>query len=403
MSHRPPKSPESVEIKHAGQSFLIYEWTKKATGETFWRFAYYDHKGKRRYVTRKSLADAKAEARKKARTTTRSDRATESLSIEQESLVKAFLSLNPSWEDIETLRRARSIKTISASQAAAKFLDTKAANQGPSRQNIKTLSKHLRPFAAFFKDRPLQTLNKSELDQWLANLKTSNGRAIAPRTRLNYRRTLVTFFIWCRSSEFLPDETTAAQKTEAPIVPRSVPQTLSPEEIALMVETCRPQYLPWLILAAFAGIRHDELWPDPGSAKRALHWEDIRFDEGIIEIPAATSKTNRRRIVPILGPVWPLQSLSSSGPACKGKPAHKTWRGEPSETKRLGALIGGWRRNALRDSFISYRAAIVGIGQTAMEAGNSESEAKKSYLDAKSQAQARAYFATSTAELMRNP
>ena len=64
-----------------------------------------------------------------------------------------------------------------------------------------------------------------------------------------------------------------------------------------------------------------------------------------------------------------------------------------SETTRLGNLIGGWKRNALRHSFLSYRSALVGISQTAMEAGNSESEARRSYVDAQGKDMAEAWFA----------
>jgi len=64
-----------------------------------------------------------------------------------------------------------------------------------------------------------------------------------------------------------------------------------------------------------------------------------------------------------------------------------------TETKRLGTLIGGWQQNALRHSFISNRAALVGLGKAAMEAGNSESEAKRSYNDAKTEKDAKEYFA----------
>ena len=55
-------------------------------------------------------------------------------------------------------------------------------------------------------------------------------------------------------------------------------------------------------------------------------------------------------------------------------------------------MVGGWRSNALRDSYISYRAAKVGLGKTSMEAGNSEAEAKASYNDAKSEAEADEWF-----------
>jgi hypothetical protein len=63
-----------------------------------------------------------------------------------------------------------------------------------------------------------------------------------------------------------------------------------------------------------------------------------------------------------------------------------------SETTRLGNLIGGWKRNALRHSWLTYRSAIVGISQTANEAGNSESEARRSYVDAQGEDVAKAWF-----------
>jgi hypothetical protein len=50
------------------------------------------------------------------------------------------------------------------------------------------------------------------------------------------------------------------------------------------------------------------------------------------------------------------------------------------ETGRLGQFIGGWKHNALRDSFCSYRAAIIqNVPQVSYEMGNSISMVKKSY------------------------
>jgi len=72
-------------------------------------------------------------------------------------------------------------------------------------------------------------------------------------------------------------------------------------------------------------------------------------------------------------------------------PSHET-RTEPAETARLGALIGGWRPNALRHSFISYRAAVVGISQAAQEAGNSEAISRRAYQDAMGSDVAEAWF-----------
>jgi hypothetical protein len=63
----------------------------------------------------------------------------------------------------------------------------------------------------------------------------------------------------------------------------------------------------------------------------------------------------------------------------------------PAQTVETGPF-GGWKANALRHSFISFYAATEGLAKTAMIAGNSESEARKSYNDSKSPAEAKAWF-----------
>ena len=91
---------------------------------------------------------------------------------------------------------------------------------------------------------------------------------------------------------------------------------------------------------------------------------------------------------------WLEAARQESGPIGPSLPPHKPAAGgRESETTRLGKFVGGWRRNALRHSFISYRDAIVGLAQTAMEAGNSESEARRSYNDAKGADAAAEWFA----------
>jgi hypothetical protein len=63
-------------------------------------------------------------------------------------------------------------------------------------------------------------------------------------------------------------------------------------------------------------------------------------------------------------------------------------------TAKLAQAIGraSWPANVLRHSAISYRAAAVGLGRASMEAGNSESEARRSYNDAKTAADAEIWF-----------
>ena len=137
------------------------------------------------------------------------------------------------------------------------------------------------------------------------------------------------------------------------------------------------------------------MYPAYKSEKTRLQWADCKWSEGHVEIPATTAKVGRRRIVPIPDAVtaWLAHHCPDyrerKGDACPGQPPDNI---RPRHTTELGKLVGGWRRNALRHSAISYNCAKHGAGKTAMWAGNSESKVKSNYLDAKTEADADEFF-----------
>lgn len=80
-------------------------------------------------------------------------------------------------------------------------------------------------------------------------------------------------------------------------------------------------------------------------------------------------------------------------PVCQGHPPSRDLPViNRAVTTILGEAVGGWKANALRHSFISYRAVQIGLSRTALEAGNSEAEARRSYHDAMTEADALAWF-----------
>ncbi len=57
-------------------------------------------------------------------------------------------------------------------------------------------------------------------------------------------------------------------------------------------------------------------------------------------------------------------------------------------------IPGGWRQNALRHSFISYRVALTGdVARTALEAGNSPKMIFRHYREVVTEEDAKAWFA----------
>ena len=163
----------------------------------------------------------------------------------------------------------------------------------------------------------------------------------------------------------------------------------------------------WRVSGLSQAIRPDEISPLAGGSKSPLDWSDFQWDRDIIIVRPETDKNGHRRVVPILPALraylFPLKA--DNGPVLAAPPPQKLGRGKGAiaETRRLGALVGGWKRNALRHSWISYRAADVGLAQTAMEAGNSESQARRAYNDAKSKEEAAEWFSLRPLENSREP
>ena len=375
---------ETVIVKYRTVSIGIYPVSIK--NKECWRFETTEN-GKRKYVTRSTLEKAKRDARKHAQATFRGALDLDTLTPQQLAAMKRMIEADPTCKLVDEFLvwHLRKAPKKLLGEAIDEFLDAKRLNQGRSNYNVETLARHLSRLAPLRK-RMVADIAVSDLPPLVG----------APRTRSNIRAGWVTFFLWCAEKEFLPHgEKTAPERLDKPIEETAIPSTYSPAELKVLFENVREPYIPWLALAAFAGFRTEEICPDKKSRKSPLDWSDFHWDRDLIIVRPETAKTKRRRVVPILPALrswlYPIKKESGGiGPHLP--PSTPPKGGQEAETTRLGKTINGWKRNALRHSFISYRAAIVGLGQTAMEAGNSESEARKSYNDAKGADEAALWF-----------
>ena len=103
---------------------------------------------------------------------------------------------------------------------------------------------------------------------------------------------------------------------------------------------------------------------------KRLHWEDIKWDRGHIEIAGRKAKTASRRLVPLTDNLkaWLEPWRDETGEIV----SFDDVSGALCDVAMKAAIPGGWRRNAMRHSFISYRVAKTGdVPRTALEAGNS--------------------------------
>jgi integrase len=214
-------------------------------------------------------------------------------------------------------------------------------------------------------------------------------------------------------------------------------EVFTPLELEEILAHAGDKLIPFLALGAFAGIRHAEI--------QRLDWQDIRFDDGIVEIRASKAKTASRRIVPILNNLrqwlsplkqdfgqvcpylnvafelhliakkinearraaWALERgitaeelkrtarLARAAVKAARKPGRQKGEVPPgAETaKAEGWTPFAWKHNALRHSFISYRIAEVqNVHQVALEAGNSPQIIFSNYRELVRPADAKKWF-----------
>lgn len=387
-----PEKPKGFVVKRGLVSISVYpHWHR---GKWVWRF---DKPEKRQRQSKKAIKEL---AEKLA---TAENNATVDLMELPEPLLSVIKEMAKipglDFADVEKLRASKLREFVPIEDARDKFLSVKLANEGKSKHNLANLRRYLKSFVGAFAGRDLGTIATTEVEDWLTALVTRNGARVAPRTQNNHLRALSSFFRWSEG-RLIPRGSNPCASIERRNEPMKAPATWTPEEMGAMLAAVSPRYGAWLAITAFAGVRREELWRrQERGGKPRLRWENIRWSEGIIEIPADTSKTGKRRIIPILPALeaWVKHfhptAESLKGDICHPPPMDQSTSTDTSETFKLGEVVGGgWRKNAQRDSFVSYRAAIVGPGQAALEAGHSESESTKSYRDAKSKADAEAYF-----------
>jgi integrase len=224
---------------------------------------------------------------------------------------------------------------------------------------------------------------------------------VAGRTQQNHLRHITSLFRFAARKKYLPkdalDEIAAVEKPEAELTDIEI---FSPVELRELLTAARPEIIPWLAVAAFAGLRTAEL--------QRLDWHEVNLTERYIEVTAAKSKTASRRLVPITDNLlaW-LTPLAPTGGRVTGFENMAKQIGwlvqDVSEAREKHANANGhdlknvqkfkWKRNGLRHSFISYRlAAIKNTAEVALEAGNSPQMIFKHYRQLVTEAEAAKWF-----------
>jgi integrase len=188
-------------------------------------------------------------------------------------------------------------------------------------------------------------------------------KKLGPVSKNGIRRNIVTMFGFAKKQGYLhPDRKTAAELTDSFKEAEKEIAIFTPAEMESLLLTAHARILPLIAIGGFAGIRSAEV--------ARLEWKDIKWDRGHIELAGSKAKTAARRLVPLSDNLkaWLAPWRNETGLILTITDAS----GALGDTAVKAKIPGGWRQNALRHSFISYRVALTGdVARTSLEAGNS--------------------------------
>jgi integrase len=155
---------------------------------------------------------------------------------------------------------------------------------------------------------------------------------------------------------------------------------LTPEQLAALLRAAAPDFIPYLALSAFSGLRREEI--------ARLDWSEIKLDRSLIDLPYTKSKNRRRKLIEIPANLrfWLLLCSRDAGAV---KPRVNVQR---ALTTAKAAGIVPWPQNGLRHSFCSYAVALKGFEWTAAQADHSVAMLQKHYWEVVDKEAAKRYW-----------
>jgi integrase len=272
---------------------------------------------------------------------------------------------------------ARHLRQQSASEkvsvAVKEFLAAREKDE-LSQRYLKDLKIRLNRFSQSFGERMLASVSPDQINEWL--------RAFKAFHRNTFRAQLSVLFSYAVERGWCLANPVAKVKKVKAIPPIRI---LTPEQFAKVLESASDETLPYWLIGGFAGLRRAEI--------ERLEWKDIRFDSGLVEVPALKAKTASRRFVKIQPNLaaWLEPYKARTGKVCppnlrKLLEADRInagwWTAKEGavitpgkEIDRAKIKLKPWPSNGLRHSFASYHLAhFQDAARLALELGHTDQE-----------------------------
>lgn len=227
-------------------------------------------------------------------------------------------------------------------------------------------------------------LTREKVESWL------EGKEVGPRRWNNILADVVALVRFARregviGAELSPVELIERKKVTVKIL------TYTPAELKEILSSVAKEWMPVIALGAFCGLRPEEIAPENRNEKEGLKWENILWSKNKVDVPAAVSKTRRRRFAPLpdAAKAFLAEWKTSKGHVAPGGQRFCHYL---PKLKRANERIT-WKPDALRHSFASYRLAVLkDIQELSLEMGNSPSMIHAHYLDLKHEDEAAEWF-----------
>jgi integrase len=282
------------------------------------------------------------------------------------------------------LEAKRRESSVSVRTVADRLLDRKEA-AGVSKAYLYDLAGKLRRFAVKFGRRACSSIEPAEIRKWLAS------KGFSPVSANDYRRVLFLLFAFASAEGFCRENPVSKVETQKEVsrAPGIVRAADLPA-ILRFIRASRPALLAPVVIQIFAGLRTAEVC--------RLQWRDVRLEDGLIEVNAASAKNSIRRPVHLPANLiaWLVSVRKFDGLVAPSRYSNELDIAK-KELRKQGVVIP---RNAFRHSFGTYFFAKNGsTHETADLMGNSPSVVKTHYRAVVSKRDAQAWFGVTPASL----
>jgi integrase len=283
------------------------------------------------------------------------------LRVEAAACVKRLAEYDKSLTDavnfyVEYLKKATSsVQVAQFIQIINAEFERRVEAQEIGKLHFDSMRQALNKFGGVFGDRPVKTVTGNEVKEWIGSLELNT----TSRNKL-FRYVHGGFIIAREKGLVDADPLDGIKKftVNKQLVRGSSP--LTPEESVALINASCEEIRPLVLLGLFAGIRFEE--------RTKMTWDMIGANE--IDLPAAISKTGKRRLIRIEPNLaeWLKSSRQESGPIIESRAIAQKLFGQALKDSK----IEDYHQGACRDSYCSYGYESFGPAITAKYAGHSE-------------------------------